>query len=301
VNTELQRVRDEVKRTVSMREVVRMVGLPDPGRDGKIRSLGNPAEKTPSLHLYEYDWYDYATGDGGDQIAFVQKATGASYVDALQVLSRNMSLTVKPRANSHDMPWEPDDLTAKYEDEPDGTADQAEQWAQLVESKWPVKLSDLYHMNVKVVESGDLWIAHYILDPDKGRHFVRGIKVRHLPDAAKSSVKGSCYTLGLYRPHSHRANRNHAIVVEGESDAWSLAIPLVERDVTVLALPSGASTLKDRYIQELGKFKSVGLALDDDEPGLKARDWFLAEIERAYTIEVPGGRVAEAIRAGWTL
>lgn len=303
VNEELARARDEIKRTVTMREVVRMVGLPDPDRSGKIRSPFNAGDRTPSLHLYDYDWYDYSTGQGGDQITFVQQVAGVSYIQALQVLSRNMSLAVKPRKYDHDMPFEVADFTKKFNDEEDGTGNHTDEWAALVKAKWPtLEVLDLYAMGCKITRSGDLWIPHWVYDPEAGRRLVRGIKVRHLPAAAKSAVTGSTFTIGLYRPFYRLQNKTHALVVEGESDAWVMQKMLMHRDVTVLALPSGASTLKSRYIDELQSFSTVGLALDDDEPGQKARDWLADGVwPRGYAVKVPGGRVAEAAADGWTL
>jgi hypothetical protein len=307
MDTELARVRDDIKRTVTMAEVLRICGMPDPDRSHKIRSLANPTEKTPSLHVYEFDWYDYATGQGGDQISFVQAATGASYMDALRILGRDMPAVVKPRAHAHDMPWEPPDLTEKFKTVEESNWEHFEEWKAVVGEKWPtLHVYDLFSYGCKIIKSGDLWIPHIILNPHDNVRYVRGIKVRHLPDAAKSAVTGSAFTVGLYRPHPWAENATHAILVEGESDAWVMNKLLLgrksKRDVTVLALPSGAGTLKDRYLEEMLRFETVGIATDDDEPGQKARDWVLGDGRvSSYPIEVPGGRVAEAVADGWTL
>jgi len=158
-------------------------------------------------------------------------------------------------------------------------------------------LADLFAFGCKITALNDLWIPHWI--PDKGQNYVRGIKVRHL-DGGKSAIKGSVFTAGLYRPIINR-HRTHALVTEGESDAWVMAKMLDERDVTVFALPSGAGTLKERYIDELMDFSSVSLAFDDDEPGQDAATWFYLQRPNVLTVDIPGGRVAEAAAEGWRL
>ncbi|KKK95735.1 hypothetical protein LCGC14_2669830 [marine sediment metagenome] len=298
LGTELETVRDEVKRTVTMAEVVRMCGLSDPKR-GKIRSIFNPAERTPSLHLYDYDWYDFSTGQGGDQIAFVQEARGVSYRQALEILGRGMPLAVRPRERfANDMPYEPPDFTARFQNLIE--SEDVDQWEELVQGKWPyLQLVDLFALGCKVTDTQGLWVPHWVPDLD-GTHYVRGIKVRHL-DGGKSAITGSVFTVGLYRPTPARRPTSHALVTEGESDAWVMAKMLDSRDVTVYGLPSGASTLKDRYLDELTGYSTVTVVFDDDEPGLDAANWFLENRPSVNVIEAPGGRVAEAAATGWNL
>ncbi len=162
---------------------------------------------------------------------------------------------------------------------------------------------DLSAFGRRLTETGGLWIPHWIPD-ERGKTYVRGIKVRHL-DGGKASVTGSAFTVGLYRPTPIRPPTTHALVTEGESDAWVMAKMLDKRDVTVFGLPSGAGTLKDRYIDELAGFDTVSLAFDRDKPGLDAMAWFVEKSPRlegiVKVVEVPGGRVAEAAARGWRL
>ncbi len=294
---ELEDVRDEVKRTVTMVDVVRMCGLPDP-RQNKITSIFNTSEKTPSLHLYTYDWYDFSTGKGGDQITFIQDCTGASYREALEILGRGMNLAVKPQTYANDLPYEPPDFTARFSNVIE--SQELDQWEEWVQGKWPyLTLVDLFTLGCKVTDIGGLWVPHWV--PDGKKLYVRGIKVRHLDDG-KSAVKGSVFTIGLYRPMPLKAPTAHAVVTEGESDAWVMAKMLHGRDVTVFGLPSGAATLKDRYVDELRQYVTVSLLFDDDEPGQNALDWFGAHRGPNFlTMKIPGGRVAEAAAGGWRL
>lgn len=297
MNTELEQQRDHIKATLTMGDVLRILGMGDVPATKKIRSLSNPAERTPSLHVYDHDWFDFSTGEGGDQIAFVQKATGASYINALEILARGTSLAIRPRQKVSDMPFEPADFTARFEAEPE-EPEYFVAWERLIAEKWPVlDLSDVRYFRAKVVANGDLWIPHY------HEGVVHGIKRRHLPRADKTAVKGSTFTVGLYNPMPDRGpiHHQHALIVEGESDAWVMAKMLMSRDVLVLALPSGAGALKDRFIDQLKSFETVGIAFDDDEPGNRAAAWFYERRPQVYRVEVPGGRVAEAAAAGWTL
>jgi hypothetical protein len=298
----MERIRDQVKRTTTMRDVLRICGLSEPNRQGKIRSIFNPVERTPSLHVYDFDWYDFSTGQGGDQISFIQHALGVPYTRALEILGRGMSMAVRPRDRfDHDLPFEPPDFTDKYENLVESD-EHAEAWRVLIPEKWPtLTLTDVWGFGCKIAENGDLWIPHKIRKPHENVRIVRGVKIRHLPDAAKSALTGSMFTVGLYRPLSGRPDKTHALLVEGESDAWVAAKMLGTRDVTVLALPSGAGTWKPRFVEELKAFKSVGVAFDDDDPGNSAWEKVQKDLESAYRIQVPGGRVAEAAADGWSI
>ena len=62
----------EIAREVRMETVLDLLALDPPDSSHKIRSVHNPNENVPSLHIYEYDFYDFSTGQGGDQIEFVK-------------------------------------------------------------------------------------------------------------------------------------------------------------------------------------------------------------------------------------
>ena len=71
METELDEMK-EVAREVRMETVLDLLSLDPPDSSHKIRSIHNPDENVPSLHIYEYDFYDFSTGQGGDQIEFVK-------------------------------------------------------------------------------------------------------------------------------------------------------------------------------------------------------------------------------------
>ena len=306
MRADLRQLRDDIKRTVTMDEVLSILGMGPVPRNRKIRSIFNPSERTPSLHLYRYDWWDYSTGRGGDQIDFVMAATGRGYRQALEILGRGMPVAVLPRKET-EMPYELPNFTARYQGATVTQNGEAwAQWEKTVMEKWPyLGMRGLAELGVgKLVErldgKAEFWIPHWY-QPEEGLPRIVGIKVRGL-DGSKYAVEGSCFTAGLYKPMFTWRDRDHALVVEGESDAWVMVKMLKGRNVTVFALPSGAGTLKERFIKQLEKFETVGIAFDDDEPGYKAQSFFLEHLPRtAFIIDVPGGRVAEAAADGWRL
>src|SRR5690606_27261623 len=91
---------------------------------------------------------------------------------------------------------------------------------------------------------------------------------------AKTSVSGSKFTTQLYRawsgiePHS----KVRAVLVEGESDAWVMYARF-GLEFAVYALPSGASTWRDEWGEELVKnHQQIVVVFDNDDAGQKARE-----------------------------
>ena len=76
---EMKQIASEVR----METVLDLLGLDRPNSGHKIPSINNPDETVPSLHIYEYDWYDFSSGEGGDQITFVQRFFNCNFWRAL--------------------------------------------------------------------------------------------------------------------------------------------------------------------------------------------------------------------------
>src|SRR5690606_29025529 len=99
------------------------------------------------------------------------------------------------------------------------------------------------------------------------------------------------------------------ILAEGESDTWSLTclgIPAVD----VYGLPSGAGRWRDEFFYQLRPYRRLYLALDSQQPngdpvpaGRAAAQSLSPAVQHddneVTVLEVPGGRVAEAVRDGW--
>jgi len=298
-----------IRETVTMDDVVMRLGLGPVPRDRKIRSIYNTAEKTPSLHLYRHDFYDYSTGRGGDQITFVRDAANMSFGRAVRFLANAAdTLTIrKPEEREKELP----DLTDRFNAAPEGGTEAYRAAYEMFEERWPhLDLDGVMHVFGVKVTPTELWIPHW---DRQNPSVVRGIKIRRLANGAKLSVKGSAYTSSLYADPTFLSpggkEGRDAILAEGESDTWSLTflgIPAVD----VYGLPSGAGMWRDEFFYQLRPYRRVYLALDSQKPngdpdpaGLAALGSLSQKVKHddneVTVLEVPGGRVAEAVRDGW--
>jgi hypothetical protein len=291
--TSYDELRDILKSSVTMFDVVELLGLEPPDRQGKIRSIFGE-DKTPSLQLYDDHWFDYSTGKYGDQITFVREFTGCSYGEAISKLSGNVKVgdyRKKRRAPK----IEKIDLTDRFVEEPEGNAEAYERAAQWVEEKWPVlTLNDLLGFGVKVTQHS-LWVPHKDQDG-----IVRGIKVRDTHSGGKVAVTGSQFRHVLYsvrRPSYQPV----ALLLEGESDTWCaeswVRKQSLEHKIMTYGLPSGAAVWNNDWHHDLNRHDYVGVALDDDEPGRGASARIRESIgyKRSTVVPIPGGRFAEAM------
>ena len=285
-------LRDQVKSTVTMSEALDILGFEQPNRSGKIRSIQNSGERTPSLHVYERDWYDYSTGEGGDVIDFAMKARGLSYHEALERLSgrRLDPMVVKKRQPS---PKKMENLTETFVSEPWASPEGARAAEKFVASKWPyLTLDDVLGFDVKATET-ELWVPH--TDSDG---VIRGIKRRTFENGSKYAVTGSSFTSQLYRVR-FLLDTPLAVLVEGESDLWCVEKWIRHNDlhqqVFVYGLPSGAATWRPEWGNQLARHKHTFICLDDDLAGHQAAKRIIDELPSASRVNPPGGRVAEAI------
>lgn len=286
--------RDWIKSHVTMFDVLDMCGIDPPDRQGKIRSIYNPKERTPSLHIYPDHYYCYATGRGGDQIRFIQDYRNVSYKHAIEFLGRGGNPMA--RRIEIEMPDTLPDLTDKFNEMESGLNELAVKAAtELMHRKWPgLTIADLHRFGNKIVND-EIWTPH----TDWFGTTVRGIKTRSVYTGAKRAVYGSTFREALYRC-GPLTDWEPVTLVEGESDCWvltKLGIP------NVLALPSGAGLWRDVWREQAGSRGMVFLALDNDQAGQDATDRITGSLEtinvHVQHLEVPGGRVAEAVGQGW--
>jgi len=289
-------LKERIKDTIVMDDVLARLNIELPP-SRKIPSIYKD-ENTPSLHVYDQDFFDFSTGNGGDQVRFVQDYLKVGYGKALRWLAAQGSELAVPRRSK--APKQARDLTSLFTMEPKMGAS-SWQWEAAVElfKAWPVTLefAELRYQ-VQVTRHG-VWIPHF-----SGTRIV-GIKTRRYEDGKKMSVKGSTFTESLY--HSRQWGLTpDAVLVEGESDTWSLMAHLSMRGrfgVMVYGLPSGAGAWNDKFRGELLQHSRIYLALDGDEAGRRAAENIWTELSEAgnppRALDVPGGRVAEALAAGW--
>ena len=287
-------LRDHVKETVTMHRVLEILSLEPPDRSGKIKSIINHGERTPSLHIYSYHWHDFSSGQRGDQIEFVQQYTGCSYREALDKLSGGTTSFASKRRREWKPP-PPPDLTATFDTEPEASPLGVQRAAGYVTAKWPfLTLGDLIDFGVKPCETA-LWSPHRDI---KG--VVRGIKIRDVVSNSKYAVTGSKFTGQLYRVRPC-PGAPVAIICEGESDLWCLTKWCQQSQFRTLvqpvSLPAGAGTWRTEWHGELESFKTIIVMLDGDIPGQAASKHIMQVLGEARTGSLipPHGRLAESI------
>ena len=275
-----------------METVLELLALDPPDSTRKIRSVHNPDENVPSHHIYEYDFYDFSTGQGGDQIEFVKMVLGCNFWRALTFLCQAEGMDGKRDPVA---PKPLTGLTGRFNDEPDGCESSRTDARARVEKKWPyLTLEDIESFGVKVTKYA-LWVPFW----HEGK--VVGIKTRSTIGAdTKLSIKGSRFTVALYSV-LYRPDATHAWICEGESDTWCLtkALRHDERHA-VYGLPAGAGAVQARWFNGW-PYESTFLVLDDDTAGRKAATKIKETLDGfdVQGILLPGGRLAEALAGGW--
>lgn len=80
--------KDEIKQRFGILDVVGMCGL-KPNRSGFIRCPFHDGDRSPSLKIYpdQNSWWCFGCNQGGDQIDFLMRFDGISFMDACRKLS----------------------------------------------------------------------------------------------------------------------------------------------------------------------------------------------------------------------
>lgn len=73
---------EEIKDSVTMRDVLQHCGLPAPNRAGFITCPFHHGDRTPSLKIYKDSFYCFACQKAGDIFAFLQEYEGISFREA---------------------------------------------------------------------------------------------------------------------------------------------------------------------------------------------------------------------------
>lgn len=72
---------EEIKESVTMREVLARYSLPQPDRRGFIRCPFH-GDKTPSMKIYERDYFCFGCHEGGDVLDFVRRIEDLDFREA---------------------------------------------------------------------------------------------------------------------------------------------------------------------------------------------------------------------------
>lgn len=260
---------------------------------GKIRSPHHPDERTPSCHLYEDGYYCYATGRHGDVIDLFMALTGSTFGAAVnKLLSGAERIEADVDRVRRHVPSVPD-LTDEWQLEPALDAAASDLWTALLPGVARATVDELAASDLLRGSLAEVLIAH--------RHgpTVHGIKVRR-PDGSKSSVPGSSYAIGLYRPRP-RTGSTRCVITEGESDCWSLMD--IDSDVDLCALPGGAGLWRPQWLDDLAGYSVIATAFDNDRAGRAATEKVRSAVgwDRWTELEVPQlyPDVRSARSSGW--
>ena len=284
--------------------------------DRKINCpLPNHDDRTASCHVYQDNrWHCFGCGAKGDLIDLVRGVMGCSYGAAVMFLARHADLdpeTLPERLRSA----APERREPEYVDLGDRfiresfllLGDRGAEARHYIVERWGLDPVAIGHAFDVRAAANAIWIPH--------RHnaTVVGVKVRSLTTGDKVSMKGSRFTGHLYRPWNWKElalSCPVALVVEGEPDTWA-AHSVRGQDYDAFGLPSGASTVRQEWFDELYAcgYRNLWICTDNDEAGRKARErieecWYRTKNLGAIAwrhIYVPSAHkdFADAARKGW--
>ena len=274
---------DALRQTVTLPEVAELMGLEPDSRD-KVHSPFNPEDHTPSCHLYDDHFYDYSTGRWGDVFDFVQAFhPDAKFSDIIKMIHSRAVRSGKEYGDVEvEKPRIREDFTAVLA--PKATSDSC--------LGLPVR-----GFGVRHDPDGTVYVPH------RDEDGVYGVKVRY-PGGGKGALPGSQFMTRLYDPWGWMPPylSDRWLICEGESDAW--AFESLDLGLAVFALPSGAGSWRDHWLQDLESYvHTVWICMDNDQAGQRAKDKLMLKVgyERARELKVPTlyNDAREAIKAGW--
>lgn len=296
-----------IRRAVTISDALELLGSDLPDRmPGHVFCFQHD-EHTPSLAVWEDHWHAFCCGKGGDVIDLVAFATNSNISQAVRFLQpladdEDYDPENRPEVTRHERVLA--DLTKKFEAESEasdmnGVENLLMRYHQ--DGRWPAfGTRRLWDWGIRA-NRYNLLVPHR---DDEG--VVRGVKTRSLMGdlGKKGAFPDSCFTTRLYRVNEN-PHAPGAILVEGESDCWSMQMAYDSARggemVAVYGLPSGAMCWKPQFVQELSQHRSVWMFLDSDETGRKAADRIKADLPHADNLTVPEQfkDVAMAVAAGW--
>jgi hypothetical protein len=294
-----------VKSMVTVPEVLELLGIEVTGGN-KFRL--REEDRTPSVHAYEEHYYDYSTGIGGDVVDLVVAVTGMPVGKALWTIwNRGLRAGMEPGDVER---TEVRSVENFYDSIPWQNA-RDHHYDALGRRLTPAGCDyDWLTSQQYVVPSEDgLLVPHWDLSlfGEDGKLRVHGVKIRR-HDGAKQAWTGSQFTHRLYELcWTHQLPVTECWLVEGESDSWALHghfRSLDNCDVPpIFALPSGAATWRDTWLEQLASYETVYVCTDNDVAGKSARDKLHSKIGwgRVKDVLIPDllNDLREALVAGW--
>lgn len=286
-----------LKTTVTMTDLVELCNR-DVNHD-KVRPPWNSIERTPSTHLYEDHFHDYGSGRHGDIFDWIGEEFIADGNEPPSLGAR-IAYVRKLALDGGKEPGDVETVPVRRLENLDihlVTADRS-----------PIDIlgypTSVYGTTLDR-DTGDVLVPHWETLED-GSYLVYGIKIRGA-DGRKRSIPGSQFTHRLYDPFGWRlppeVRPARCVITEGESDCWAMTKAVRGQGVDVFALPSGSSSWKDDWLNDLKPYTEIRLCFDNDKAGKQALDKLTRKIgfDRVKELRVPQlyNDAREAIEAGW--
>jgi DNA primase len=259
-------------------------------------------DKHPSFAVNEDVFIDFATGDRGDEVEFVQREQGATFAEAIEVLEARLGggtafqpTTLSEQTTSASEPppasWQTV-MQAEcrrahaYLFSSASAARQARAWLR----QRGLKPQTLHRAGIgynpawqrtrlRSQETGDrVSIAPGILIPWFGDGALWAVHVRTLPELQADTAEGQdlpkyLYVRGskastLYNGDALEGDKD-VLMVEGEFDAL-LAQQTLGKDVIVVTAGGAANPVPRRWLERLQQARHVYSCLDRDDAGQRA-------------------------------
>ncbi len=286
-------------------------------RSGKWLYGSSPyrTDRRPSFAINEDIYIDFATGERGDEIAFVMREQGVNFKEAVETLQARAGGVHLSPAPQHERespsPSEPPSAawqtvmraesshaqTYLYASAPDAQA--ALHWLQTrgltldTIRRAGIGFNPTWKQTrLRERESGRaVFIAPGILIPCEIDGALWAVHVRILTDADLPKylyVRGS-KSSGLYNGDAVCAGCD-VLIVEGEFDALLAGQMLGERAV-VVTLGSAANKLPRRWLDRLQVARRLYSCLDNDEAGQRATAQLADRLgDRHHALKLPRGK-----------
>jgi hypothetical protein len=243
------------------------------GQDVKIKSLFNPAERTPSMCIYmsgdnTYKYKDFSTGKQGSAIDLVKDIFQVPFHQACKIVIENYNDYVLHNNGGYDL--EDFQKASKYK----VISHKLRNWSTQDQYFWTQfnigsKLLEAY--NVKPLES-------YKMTKDDKELCIKGLylygyfkedgtlyKIYQPKTLDKKFIKVTNYIQGMHQC----TGEDYLVITSSLKDIMSIKSLKLKLDI--IAPDSENTMLKADVMEELNeKYKKIIILFDNDEPGIKA-------------------------------
>jgi hypothetical protein len=244
------------------------------GQDVKIKSLFNPAERTPSMCIFfndthgGYRYKDFSTGKGGSAMDLVKELYSLSFHKACEFIVESYNDFVLHNNGGYDV--QEFVKQSKYK----VTSYKVRSWSTQDQYFWTQ-----FNIGSKILEKHHVKpLENYFMTKDEKELCIKGLyiygyfkedgslyKIYQPKTLDKKFIKVASYVQGWEQLEKH----DHLLITSSLKDV--MAIKSLKLKIDVIAPDSENTILKEDIIQSIKKrFKKVIVMFDNDEAGIKA-------------------------------